>query len=57
MAFTGMPPGEVTEVGTPWKARKYSDGASSSMRRLLRLLLSVLFSVLSSGPVAVTDKR
>ena len=49
MAFTGMPLGEVTEVGTPWNARKYSDGASSSIKRLLRLLLS--------GSVAVTDKR
>ncbi len=32
-AFTGVPSGERTDRGTPWKARKYSDGVSSSISR------------------------
>src|SRR5690606_33636152 len=38
-AFTGVPSGAVIDSGTPKKARKYSDGVSSSIRRLMRLML------------------
>lgn len=30
-AFTGVPSGAFTDSGTPKKARKYSDGVSSSI--------------------------